>query len=553
MKKLEKRMAMFMAFVMSLCVWSCGDDPEPSTLSVSTSNISVTADGETQTISVTSNTNWTVTGGASWLSLSPSTGSGNASAVLTISENKDFAPRNCSLTFSTVDGEASQTVTVNQEALDLDFSVNVSEVKFSAKDGEERTLQISTNGNWSISGGASWLDVKPTSGSGNATVTLTVEGNEEFEDRKCSLTISANDGKASASVSVKQEAQEVNLSVDVYELNFSEKEGDVQNLRITSNADWKIAGIPEWLDLSSTSGSGSTTIKLTSNSFNNSSSSRSAVLLVEANGVSKEVKVFQKAGLVSDCDAVFGMVAVLSESLAFDLELGSNVASFGWGWMPKSEAGLLSDDEVIKILGSENFKTFTPEKDGNRLFGGDQSLSPNTEYVIYSLAYDKNGKRGNLLRKEIKTKKKTNAPFVSIKNVEPKETEWKWTTVENASCDKYYHVAWTGNDLANELPLYNYSNAGIAWRILVAINNNELELELNGDNWTMKRNKGDNYLQIVTWGVSDSGELSGILNNYRRKLSSASTQADIDKQSDCKVVDMRKDVLLNNVKVFKVR
>ena len=102
----------------------CSPD-DPSTISVSTSSVSFDSNSGFQTISVSSNTNWNVSGGESWLKVTPTSGSGNSSIMLSVEENKDFTSKNCTLTISTMDGGASGSVSVSQEAAELKLSVDV--------------------------------------------------------------------------------------------------------------------------------------------------------------------------------------------------------------------------------------------------------------------------------------------------------------------------------------------------------------------------------------------------------------------------------------------
>ena len=119
MKKLEKGMAMFMALVMSLCVWSCGDNPDPSTLSVSTSNISVTADGGTQTISVTSNTNWSVTCPVGEVYIYPTSGHGNSTVQVTIPQTS--AARTIDIVFkATLNGTTAEAIATASQSGNVD-------------------------------------------------------------------------------------------------------------------------------------------------------------------------------------------------------------------------------------------------------------------------------------------------------------------------------------------------------------------------------------------------------------------------------------------------
>jgi hypothetical protein len=71
--------------------------------------------GSTGNISVTSNTTWSVTDDATWLSVSPTSGSGNGSVIVTSRENTAVNSRSATITFSAA-GVSSVTATVIQSA-----------------------------------------------------------------------------------------------------------------------------------------------------------------------------------------------------------------------------------------------------------------------------------------------------------------------------------------------------------------------------------------------------------------------------------------------------
>lgn len=84
----------------------------PNTLALSQNSLdNVASSGANQTISVTSNIAWSINGLPSWVTASPTTGTGNGSFALTIQANGD-TPRSSSFTVS--GGGLTQTLTVRQ-------------------------------------------------------------------------------------------------------------------------------------------------------------------------------------------------------------------------------------------------------------------------------------------------------------------------------------------------------------------------------------------------------------------------------------------------------
>lgn len=432
-------------------------------------------------------------------------------------------------------------------------SVSTSSVNMGPGSGSQ-PLSITSNSNWNISGGASWLSVTPSSGSGNSSVTLTVTENKDFTSRNCTLNISTADGNASASVIVTQEAAELALSVDVFELNFSEKEGDIQSLSITSNANWTITGKPEWLDLSSTSGSGNASIKLTTNSFNNSSSERQQTLVVTANGTSIEVKVTQKAGLSGNCTVQLGNIITLSDAVAFSFDYGSSVSYFHVGYLDKSDIGRMTEDEIITVLATK-FERYTPSDDYVISFNNLTSLH---DYVIYTIAYNKDGKRGELLSKNIRTKSGTNQANAYVDNVAYDNSYWYWDTKIGPYASKYYQWVMTGTGTTD---YWKKSDAIVAWRFAQNIEKypDSFKAIVQDGSWYREREYSERYIQIVTWGVDSSGDFAGVITNERRYISSSSpsvksyTPSYENQRTKNNVVAVKINDLFDGVKIYRVK
>jgi uncharacterized protein YjdB/pimeloyl-ACP methyl ester carboxylesterase len=83
-------------------------------LSVSRSSVQLAASGGQQTFGVTSNVSWTASSSASWLTVSPASGSNSGTVTLTASANSSSTVRTTTVTVSGAD-VGNRTVTVTQE------------------------------------------------------------------------------------------------------------------------------------------------------------------------------------------------------------------------------------------------------------------------------------------------------------------------------------------------------------------------------------------------------------------------------------------------------
>jgi hypothetical protein len=85
-----------------------------------------------------------------------------------------------------------------------ELSVSPASISLVSGSGASGTFNITSNTSWNITGGASWLDISPVSGTNNGTVTVTANSaNTGISERTATLTI-AGTGVTSKTVTVTQ-------------------------------------------------------------------------------------------------------------------------------------------------------------------------------------------------------------------------------------------------------------------------------------------------------------------------------------------------------------
>jgi hypothetical protein len=145
-------------------------------LSVSPSSAVFTADGGTQHLSVTSDAGWTAVSSDAWLSVSPASGPGSGTIVVTAGANT-AGSRTATVTLTA--GGVTQTVTVTQTAAatpGATLTVAPASLDFAAAGGT-LSLAVSSDMAWAAVGSATWLTVAPASGTNNGTVSVTAAAN----------------------------------------------------------------------------------------------------------------------------------------------------------------------------------------------------------------------------------------------------------------------------------------------------------------------------------------------------------------------------------------
>ena len=189
---------------------NCGPDPENEgpTLSVLPLAITLEADGSGQTVNVSSNTSWTVRTDDSWLTCSPSGGSGGASITIRASVNTG-EQRYSKITLTDKTGRASAEVRVTQKGAEApptpptpttSLEISKNSLSFQATGGND-SFTITSNTSWTVSSNQSWCTVSPVSGSNNGTITVKAEENKSTTARSANITVRYGDNNATITVS----------------------------------------------------------------------------------------------------------------------------------------------------------------------------------------------------------------------------------------------------------------------------------------------------------------------------------------------------------------
>ena len=167
----------------------CPTDEQPSSLSVSPSSLSYTAAGESKTVTVTSNTSWTATSSASWLTISPASGSNNGTITAVAAANTSSSQRTATITVS--GSGITRTISVTQAGVSYNLTVNPTSLSYTAN-GETKTVTVTSNTSWTATSSASWLTVSPASGSNNGTITAVAAANTSTQQRTATITVSGS-------------------------------------------------------------------------------------------------------------------------------------------------------------------------------------------------------------------------------------------------------------------------------------------------------------------------------------------------------------------------
>jgi hypothetical protein len=158
-----------------------------ASLSVSSSSLSFETSGGSRTFTVTSaNTSWTVGSSETWLSVSPTSGSGvtAVTATATATANTGYA-RTATLTVG--NGSLRAVISVSQAAAPPSLSVSSASLHF-ATGGSTEEVFVTANRDWTAAASSPWLSLVPI---GDSLLTVTASPNTGYA-RTDSIVVTAD-------------------------------------------------------------------------------------------------------------------------------------------------------------------------------------------------------------------------------------------------------------------------------------------------------------------------------------------------------------------------
>ena len=300
--------------------------------------------------------------------------------------------------------------------------------------------------------------------------------------------------------STRVEEVQSEFSIDKKDLNFTPEKNSSRSIYIKCTGDWKISGVPEWLRVSSYEGTNSVNVEFTTIAPNRSSETLEATIQVSlvATGESQSVTVRQEGSAVANCKVRPGLVTTLSNGIAFDMVCEKNVARYYRGYIKASRAGVMSEDEIIRELES-NFTRHLPNEDEVAVFS---DLTAATNYIIYTVGYDKYGNRGDLIATEASTlPSRYDAPQAWIGEITGDSRNWYWSITKSATCQSYYMMTTEDAEIAMVPDVLQ------AWWIDYAIQHDGVTEYLNGGDWEQVRSAS--LVAVWTRGHDSRNNMSG--------------------------------------------
>jgi hypothetical protein len=186
-------------------------------------------------------------------------------------------------------------------------------------------ITVNSNTAWTAVSSEEWCKVSPASGNNGDQLTVTADPNGKAEERNCTITITA--GSAQTAISVSQ--QKGSLSVTPSDINLLKNANSSASFTINTSGLWTAECPASWLNLSSKSGDGRTTVTVTALSDNDSAETRKAIVTVKSGEIVLEGAVSQEPKYVPVyANANIDDAVILTSSYAIPITYEGDVSYY---------------------------------------------------------------------------------------------------------------------------------------------------------------------------------------------------------------------------------
>ena len=256
-----------------------------------TSSKSVGAESGSFAIGGEANTPYSISDDASWLSVTPSSGSANVNGVSwvsTVSYTANSSTSSRSATITIAGGSVTRSVTVTQAGAPHSLSVSSTSLTL-PQGGGSAIVTVTANVAWSFANPVlDWLTIIYSDNRLLVSATL----NNSTATRSSYIDVFDTDYCQTKRINVTQAGLTPYMTVTPTSVPVPQGGGTV-SFSISANVSWSVTDDASWLTVSPPSGSNNGTVTVNATSANTGTSARSATVTVTGGGITRTVTVTQ--------------------------------------------------------------------------------------------------------------------------------------------------------------------------------------------------------------------------------------------------------------------
>lgn len=240
--------------------------------------------GGKQNLNLDVNTAWTISSSDSWLSFSSKSGdSGIKNISVNASENSEENDRSASFYINA--SGYNKEVKVSQDGKYFNINNEALNVRAAAN---SISLDVKTSEDWTAESNVSWLTVSPSSGSGDATVYISVAENNSTDSRHGKVTFKPADGRQIV-VNITQSGKTITTSPSSVNLDYT---GSTQKVNVTADGAFSATTTTSWIKISNVTSSGFD-VSATETNETNETRYGAITLSLDGTSISKTLQVTQ--------------------------------------------------------------------------------------------------------------------------------------------------------------------------------------------------------------------------------------------------------------------
>ncbi|MDX9853319.1 MAG: tandem-95 repeat protein, partial [Tenuifilaceae bacterium] len=221
-------------------------------------------------VNITSEKPWTIEGEVpTWFTISATSGNGGGRTTVTFTTTEDnywAFERTATLTLKSEDAAVSSiTLTVEQQPATPKTTFSTRYVMLDWQQGSAATIEMQSNERWSVTYNMpeGYWQVNPTSGEGNATLTITALNDNNSESNLDGIFKLNN-----KEIYVVQKFNAKPLAVSADCIRLGAQKGSTVQVQVTTDTEWELEPVmgedfSDWLSVSPMAGKGNATVTFT--------------------------------------------------------------------------------------------------------------------------------------------------------------------------------------------------------------------------------------------------------------------------------------------------